>query len=166
MQPDDLADIVVDVLRPLVARLAELERKSAAPDPTQLVLNGIVSTMRERIAVLEVRAPIPGPPGAAGRDGIDGVGFGDLTVDYDGERTFTIRAIRDAQTKELGRFTVPAMLYRGTWTRGDRAYTTGDVVSYAGSGWVCLKDTTTQPDTDHGAGFWKLFVKRGDRGSK
>ena len=166
MQPDDLADIVVDALRPLVARLTELERKSAAPDMPQMVLNGIVSTMRERIAVLEVRAPVPGPPGAAGRDGIDGVGFGDLTVDYDGERTFTIRAVRDAQTKDVGRFTLPIPIYRDVWTRRDAAYTTGDIVTHNGSGWICRKDTTTQPDTDAGAGFWKLFVKRGDRGSK
>ncbi len=44
------------------------------------------------------------------------------------------------------------------------SYAPGDVVTHGGSAWHCQKDTAAQPDTANGAAFWKLMVKRGDRG--
>jgi integrin beta 3 len=161
VQPEQIADIIVDALRPLVARLAALEGRAAA-DPTTETMG----RLRERCAVLETRAPVPGPAGQDGlngKDGTDGLGFGDLVVDYDGERTFTLKAVRDLQTKELGRFKLPIPIYRDTWKSVEVAYESGDIVTHDSSGWICKKDTTTQPGTAAGAGFWKLFVKRGGK---
>lgn len=161
MQPEALADIVLDVLRPLAARLTALEGRAAGD-----LTGETIATLRERLAVLETRAPVPGPPGADGlngKDGMDGLGFGDLTLEHDGERTVTVKAVRDGQTKDVGVVTFPVPLYRGVWTR-EAPYVAGDVVTFGGSGWICRKDTTTQPETAAGAGFWQLFVKRGERG--
>ena len=170
MQPDVLADVVVDVLRPFVDRIAALEARNACLETETRAasagLVGEVAGLRERCAVIDTRAPVPGPAGRDGlngKDGADGLSFGDLVVEYDGERTFTIKAVRDLQTKELGRFKLQIPIYRDTWKSAEVAYEPGDIVTHDSSGWICKKDTTTQPGTAAGAGFWKLFVKRGGK---
>ena len=50
--------------------------------------------------------------------------------------------------------------YRKTW-QPDTAYDAGDVVTCAGSGWVCDAATTTKPGDSKD---WTLFVKRGRDG--
>jgi hypothetical protein len=50
--------------------------------------------------------------------------------------------------------------YRKTW-QPDTAYDAGDVVTCAGSGWVCDAATTAKPGDSKD---WTLFVKRGRDG--
>jgi len=50
--------------------------------------------------------------------------------------------------------------YRKTW-QPETAYAAGDVVTCAGSGWVCEADTTAKPGESKD---WTLFVKRGRDG--
>jgi hypothetical protein len=55
-------------------------------------------------------------------------------------------------------FKLPGMLYRDVWSK-ERAYDTGDVVTYGGQMWVCLKDETAdQPGTSPA---WRLSVRKG-----
>ena len=156
MTAEQLADVIhgliARAIAPVTARLGTLENG-----------RGELGDVRERIAVLEVRAPIPGPPGADGKDGIDGLGFDDLMVEHDGERGFIFKLSRGERVREVGRVSIPLMLYRGLYTPG-RAYEPGDVVTHGGSLWHCHKATTTRPETAEGAEFWRLSVKRGDKG--
>lgn len=161
MQAEALAKAVADAialaLAPLRQRVAALEAKGLELD---------YGTVRERIAVLETRAPVPGPAGADGAPGTDGaagLGFDDLLVEHDGDRGLIFKMQRGDTVKEIGRATLPAMIYRGIYQHG-MSYTPGDVVTYGGSAWHCQKETAAQPDTAIGAGYWKLMVKRGDRG--
>jgi hypothetical protein len=111
-------------------------------------------------AVAAAVAAIPKP-----KDGIDGLGFGDLEVHHDSERAFTLRAVRGDQVKELGTYTVPAQIYRGVWQDG-RTYVHQDAVTWGGSQWVCLAPSTTakpgQADAESRA--WTLAVKAGRDG--
>jgi len=56
--------------------------------------------------------------------------------------------------------TATGLRYRKTWQAGT-AYAAGDMVTCAGSGWVCDEDTITKPGESKA---WTLFVKRGRDG--
>jgi hypothetical protein len=167
-----LAEGLAPVVCDLVAQgTAEVTRRQVL---TEVQLAHVVDVvkdlgaMRERLAVLETRAPVPGPSGAPGRDGIDGVGFDDLIVEHDGERAFTVKCVRGDVVKGLGTFRLPAMIYRDVWTDG-RTYEPGDVVTWARSIWHCKKTTTLKPDGvardgPQGKDFWTLIVARGRDG--
>jgi hypothetical protein len=143
-------------------------------------VSGRVGDLRERVAVVETRAPVPGPagaPGVDGKNGVDGIGWDDLTVEHDGERTFTFKSIRGERVKEHGSFVVPAMIYRGIFSEG-KSYQPGDVITWAGSAWHCRKVTSLSPEHvsrdpvsglaggPQGKDFWSLMVKSGRDGGK
>ena len=117
-----------------------------------------VIDLRERAAVLETRGAVPGRSGPPGRDGVDGFGFDDLGVEYDGERTITLKFVHGDQRKLFPIKLVGLPLYRKVWQDG-RAYEEGDSVTWAGSEWHCHLDTTTKPGD--GSKAWTLKVKRG-----
>lgn len=101
-----------------------------------------------------------GTNGAAGKDGTDGLGFDDMSVDYDGERTITLRFQRDQITKEFP-LVLPIVLDKGVWTeRGPDGggYRKGDGVTWGGQFYIARKDTFAKPD-DYES--WRLSVKRG-----
>jgi len=132
MQPEQLIDAVALVLRPLVIRVTDLE---SAKDAHIAAMHQELTQLRERVAVLEVRAPVPGPAGADGANGKDGRDGSDgRSVDFVG-------------------------VYDGT-----RTYQRGQIVTHGGSLWHCNTDTTAKPDTDDGAKAWTLCVKRGRDG--
>ena len=118
------------------------------------------------------RDGLPGVPGANGergldgkdgRDGIDGkdgLGFDDMTVEYDGERRFTFRLARGDTVKEWTRI-VPVQLYRGVHVDGAQ-HEPGDTVTWGGSLYHCNEPTTDKPGA--GSKAWTLAVKRGQDG--
>jgi integrin beta 3 len=168
MTQDELAAIVegiAPVVRDFVkAALTDVAARVQVLD-TQLA--GLVTatteigTMRERLAVLETRAPVPGPPGPAGTNGVDGLGFDDLGVTQADDRTVTITATRGDLVKEIGTAHFPLDIYRGVWLEG-KAYEPGDGVTWAGSEWHCSAATLTKPGD--GSKAWTLKVKRGRDG--
>ena len=166
MQSEQLAALVVSALKtalaPLAGRVTRLEAHTIDPRPGVLELTKELTVLRERIAVLETRAPVPGPTGLSGKDGADGLGFEDLDVEHDGERGVLFRFTRGDKVKEFA-VAFPCLLWRGTFVPGT-AYQPGDIVTHGGSAWHCQKSTTTRPETFEGAAFWKLMVKRGDKG--
>lgn len=120
-----------------------------------------LGTFRERVAVLETRAPVPGPAGQNGKDGADGMGWDDLAVQHDGERTFTVKLMRGERVKDAGTFTVPVDIYRGVYAEGS-TYERGDGVTWGGSEWHCNEATSAKPG--EGSKAWTLKVKRGRDG--
>jgi hypothetical protein len=162
LQPDELADLVVfavdQALAPVLARLAVLETKTIDAGAT----SETIAAVRERIAVLETRPPVPGPPGAAGADGLL-LGLEELVVEADGDRGIVIAAVHGAERKAIGRLEFPIPLDAGVYAAG-RAYVKGDGVTHNGSFWICQAATTAKPDTAEGAGVWRLAVKRGRDG--
>jgi len=145
---DAVETVVKTALSPVVARLRAVETVTADVPP-------VVG----RIAALEAVAPVPGPPGPPGADGL---GFEDSAVEYDGERTITVKWARGDARRELA-MKFPAMLYRGVYVPG-KLYERGDVVTWAGSLWHANAETTTRPGD--GAPAWTLAVKRGRDGGR
>lgn len=107
------------------------------------------------------RDGLPGAPGTAGRDGRDGapgndgLGFDDLTVDYDGDRTLTL-GFAQGDRKRSFPAVLPIVLDRGVWRDGQ--YIRGDAVTYAGALWIARRPTTVRPGEGPDNG-WRLAVK-------
>lgn len=125
---------------------------------TALELTKECSALRERIATLEARAPIPGPPGTDGvngKDGADGLGFDelDLIVD-DARKGCFLRFARGEQVKE---FRLPIPFDVGKYAPGEHFYK-GNVVSFASSWWIAKAPTSDKPG--EGATAWRLTVKK------
>lgn len=106
-----------------------------------------------------------GLDGAAGRDGVDGLGFEDLEVTTDGERTVTFHFRRGDLSKAFP-VTFPIVLDRGVY-QGDRRYDAGDAVTWGGSVFVALEPTAAKPGTSAPESrAWRLMVKRGGDGKQ
>lgn len=101
-----------------------------------------------------------GRNGRDGKDGRDGLGFDDVLVEYDGERSFSVTFTRGERTKSFP-FTLPVVLDRGFWKEGT-AVQKGDAMTFGGSYWIAQKATSTKPDI--GNADWRLCAKRGRDG--
>jgi hypothetical protein len=112
-----------------------------------------------------------GVDGRDGRDGVDGIGepgprgkdglgFDDLSVEFDGERTAVVVLQRGPERKEFPlTFAVP--IYRGVFSPQTK-YAAHDMVTYGGSVWYCKSATDQAPGEANAS--WRLAVKRGRDG--
>lgn len=101
-----------------------------------------------------------GEKGLPGQDGRDGLGFDDLAVEYDGEKTITLKMQRGDVVKEAN-IVLPINIDRGIFKEG-QTYTAGDSVTWGGSYWIAQRATGAKPDSaDSG---WRLAVKKGRDG--
>lgn len=158
---------------PLLARIAELEKrqpiageKGERGDPGERGLEG-----PQGPAGRDGRDGQPGRDGEKGadgrdgadgkdgRDGIDGLGFDDLEIEHDGERTVTLSFVQGERRKDFV-LKMPVMLDRGVFKDGSN-YERGDAVTWAGSIWIAQKDTGAKPGE---GGDWRLAVKKGRDG--
>jgi hypothetical protein len=101
-----------------------------------------------------------GTDGAAGNDGTDALGFDDLSIEFDGDRSFKFVMVRGEARKEFGPFTAPWPLDRGVF-KESTDYKRGDATSWGGSVWIAQRDTSDKPETSDA---WRLAVKRGRDG--
>lgn len=95
-----------------------------------------------------------------GKDGEPGLGFDDLAVEHDGERTIKLKMQRGEMVKEMS-FVLPVNIDRGIYSES-KQYEAGDSVTWAGSYWIAQRSTTTKPDAPDSG--WRLAVKRGRDG--
>lgn len=99
-----------------------------------------------------------GVAGSNGKDGRDGLGFDDLSIEKTGDRTFLIKFVRGDVVKEFP-IDMPVVIDRGVWREG--AFKAGDGVTLGGSYWIAQRDTEARPETSPD---WRLAVKRGQNG--
>lgn len=169
-------DYVGRQLAPILERLSALERRPA-PERGEPGVTPSIEKLRALIAlamqptvdaVTTAAKRIPergergeaGPTGRDGRDGADGVGFDDLSVAYDGERTITLKFVRGQRVAEFP-IVIPFPLHRDIWEPG-KGYAKGDCVTWGGSIFMATRDAP-QEKPEEGSG-WRLIVKRGRDG--
>jgi hypothetical protein len=113
------------------------------------------------------RDGLPGVPGINGDKGIDGtngadgLGFDDMAVLHDGERTVTLRFIKGDRVKDFPVVFAQTPIYRGVYVAG-KSYAPADSVTWGGSEWHCNEPTASTPGD--GSKSWTLKVKRGRDG--
>ena len=95
-----------------------------------------------------------GKDGAPGKDGAD---FSDVEIDYDGERTLTIRGKGGEIVKRL-----PIPMDRGYFRDGMGAEK-GDIVTHDGIAWIALRDTRATPSIANKED-WRIFARKGRDG--
>src|SRR5690606_2084471 len=97
---------------------------------------------------------IPAP-----KDGRDGVDLTEIGMDFDGERTVTIKGRTGEVTKRL-----PVPLWRGYWSPGVVAEK-GDILTHNGTAYIAIVDN---PKCEPGVGKydheWKVFARKGRDG--
>jgi hypothetical protein len=126
--------LVKSALAPLQARLDALEQRHPFTRELEDHLRTTLGSLRERVAVVEVKAMQPGPTGEPGKDGKDG---------------------KDGADGKAG------LTYQGVYQDG-KSYELGDVVTWAGSTWHCNDATISKPGESTKG--WTLMVKRGRDG--
>jgi integrin beta 3 len=100
-----------------------------------------------------------GLDGTNGKEGLNGLGFDDLSIVHDGERHVTLRFIKGDQIREFSlKFPVP--IYRGIY-EPEKAYETGDSVTFANQQWIARDETREKPGTGKA---WQLAVRAGREG--
>jgi hypothetical protein len=91
------------------------------------------------------------------KDGRDGIGWEDMRVEYDDDRTATLVFEKDGVERAFP-IKFPVVLDRGFWRDGLTAEK-GDGYTHAGSYWIATQDTDTRPEVGHA--HWRLAVRRG-----
>lgn len=95
-----------------------------------------------------------------GKDGADGVGFDDLSLEFDPTRGYELRCTRGDVVKS---WSVGLPFYAGIWQSG--RYPKSAVVTAKGALWIALVETQAKPGEDDDASRdWKLCVKAGRDG--
>lgn len=90
---------------------------------------------------------------------VDGVG--QIDIQHDGERKFTIDIVKSSGQAIKKEFQVPVMIYKGVFSAEEK-YLRGDTVTFGGSIYHCNKDTEDRPAA--GSKAWTLAAKRGRDG--
>lgn len=136
--------------------------KSIAVDDIRDVLDASFAKWAldvERRAAETIQRAIDRIP--APKDGKDGLGFEDLTVEFDGERHVTMKFVRGEQTKQFG-FDLPVVIDRGVYKEGQQ-YAQGDGVTWGGQFFIAQRATADKPMAP-GSDDWRLSVKKGRDG--
>lgn len=103
------------------------------------------------------RLPKP-QDGDPGRDGVDGLGFDDMTVEHSGAGDVVLRFQRGEQVKEFP-LRIPCFVDRGVWRDDVGDYREGHGVTFGGCYWLAQKDA---PEGKPGiSADWRLAVKKG-----
>lgn len=102
---------------------------------------------------------VVGKDGQPGRDGYDGADLTDVSMEFDGERTVTVKGRTGEVSKRL-----PIPLWRGYWTEGVVAES-GDILTHNGTAYIAVVDN---PKCEPGVGKydheWKVFTRKGRDG--
>ena len=96
--------------------------------------------------------------GEKGEPGADGLGFEDMEETLDGREV--VRTYRRGDEVKEFRFRLPIPEYKGAYREG-AAYEKNDMITYGGSTWIAMKDTSGKPEKSPD---WKLCAKRGRDG--
>jgi hypothetical protein len=97
-----------------------------------------------------------------GKDGVDGIGWENMTVEHDGKRTVTLKWANGE--KEVSAPVVfPCNIDAGFYKDGTQ-YEQGDGVTFGGSYWIAQKATSAKPEV--GSEDWRLAVRKGRDGKR
>lgn len=155
---EDITDAVLRAPGAIEAAVSKhLEANPPAPGKDGVGLAGAVIDRDGALVVTLTSGETKNLGPVVGRDGKDGADFTDFDIDYDGDRTITIKGRGGEITRR-----VPVPLDRGYWREG-MACEKGDIVTEGGSAWIARRDTKAKPALEH-KDDWRLFARKGRDG--
>ncbi len=162
-RPKDGESVTVEQLQPVIDTAVE-KAVAGLPPPKDGV--GLADALQDHEGVLVLTTTdgksvkVGKVKGDPGKDGLDGLGFEDMTEELaDDGRTIIRRYSRGDQVKEF-RFALSVVLDRGVFKDGTE-YTAGDGTTSGGSFWIAQGTTKDKPGTSDA---WRLAVKKGRDG--
>lgn len=163
MAKQDITSILALAIKAAIAPVQAESAALAARLQAMAAQVNEIGTLRERVAVTEVKAMQPGPPGPAGKDGTDGFTADELQAIQDpaDDRLITLQFKRGDQLKTVGTLRLQTPRYCGLYEDG-KGYVPGDQVTHKGCQWHCHTATSARPG--EGASGWTLQVKCGRDG--
>jgi len=139
------------------AALAPEQVRNARLDQALTEARAEVSLLRERLAIIEAREPVPGPAGPAGQDGAAfTAGELECLQAPDDPRRVTLQFRKGDVVTPAGQLAFRVPVYCGVYQAG-ASYEPGDMVTVAGSQWHCNSATRERPTGGNPA--WTLAVK-------
>lgn len=88
-------------------------------------------------------------------------GLEKVDVEYDGERSASIKTYMSNGEYKISEITIPAMLHKGIWQE-NTTYHKGDNVQLSGAMWLAIEETSERPGGDSKS--WIIAAKRGGTG--
>jgi hypothetical protein len=160
MQLDEMVEVVALTIK---AAIAPEQARNTLLAEALTEARAEVSLLRERLAIVEAREPVPGPPGPAGQDGAAfTAGELECVQAPDDPRLVTLQFRRGELVTPAGQLHFRGVpQFCGVHQAGAR-YEPGDLVTVQGSLWHCNAATSDRPGT--GATTWTLAVKCGRDG--
>jgi hypothetical protein len=154
---EDFAEVVRLTIK---AAVAPEQARTARLDQALTEARAELALLRERLAVLEARAPLPGPPGPAGADGAAWTaGELECLQAPDDPRLVTLQFRHGDVVTPAGQLAFRVPVFCGVYQPG--RYEPGDMVTWHGSLWHCNAATSERPG---GGAAWTLAVKCGRDG--
>lgn len=95
------------------------------------------------------------------KDGQDGFSLDDLSMEYDGERTVSLKFERGDLSKSL-EIVLPTIIDRGVYSP-EAQYVKSDAATFGGCLWIAQKNDPGKPG-EPGNDGWRLAVKKGRDG--
>lgn len=151
---------IIDAVKSALAANPPKDGKSVTIEDVSLFLDAAIAKhvleleRRATDAVTKAIDKIPEPK--QGRDGVD---LTELSIDFDGERTVTVKGRTGEVTKR-----VPVPLWRGYWSPGVVAEK-ADILTHNGTAYIAIVDN---PKCEPGVGKydheWKVFARKGADG--
>lgn len=156
--PVDTGVVVAEVLKQI--RPPEDGKSVTLEDVQPMIESAVAKALldferRAQDVLIKAISSIPKP-----KDGNDGLGFDDMTLEPQGDRGFELKFSRGEQVKSFP-FTLPVVLDRGVFKEGS-VYEKGDGVTWGGSFFIAQKDNAEGKPGESDA--WRLAVKRGRDG--
>jgi integrin beta 3 len=105
-----------------------------------------------------IEKPKDGKDGADGKDGRDAFELDQFAMTLSDDQLEYVWTFGAGETRKEFRFPRPS--YREVFKAGE-TYRAGDSVTWGGSSWIAMRETTAKPETDDS---WRLAVKRGRDG--
>jgi hypothetical protein len=154
---EDFAEVVRLTIK---AAVAPEQARTARLDQALIEARAELSLLRERLAVVEAREPVPGPAGPAGADGAAWTaGELECLQAPDDPRLVTLRFRRGDVVTPAGQLAFRVPVFCGVYQAA--RYEPGDMVTWHGSLWHCNAATAERPGS---GAAWTLAVKCGRDG--
>ena len=164
-RPKDGTSVTIDELRPVVDEVVDraMAGRPLPKDGKDGV--GLAGALKDHEGCLVLTltdgaiAKLGRVDGEPGKDGLDGLGFDDIEIAYDGERRFAFKLVQGERVKEFA-FRLPIPINREVFKDG-RQYEAQDEVTFGGSTWQARRDTSARPGMSDD---WFLKNKKGRDG--